>query len=393
MQYQDYALDSLRLTYESSDLGTQPHATTQLELRRVRLGTVPVARLEVQGTYDGATRQARFGVSVDQAPGNGMSTQGTLTLQEMGQRVDIDTLRLQLAERIWQTAAPLQVVREAERLQFTPLRLVHAEESLEIWGDRRRAVAGYPPAGLADRSRRCAAPHGSPGPHAWTSDPPGAAVGNIAGTPPQVDLTVQPEGRRNLPFQHVRTSLAYAQQLLQGHVGIQQADQETVTVDLRLPVDMALTAMAPEQRLVEGPITLDVDLRQPDLGAFARLYKGLPQLAGTLQGTISVQGTAAQLGLKTDLRLRKLGIEGTAEHLDGAINMTGQMVVAPSVQDVKHAIQHGDLTVLADALVLRIPTLQGQLPAREGPAQPFEVRNFVMRGGRWSPQGLEGAGR
>jgi hypothetical protein len=67
-------------------------------------------------------------------------------------------------------------------------------------------------------------------------------------------------------------------------VGIQQADQETVTVDLRLPVDMALTAMAPEQRLVEGPITLDVDLRQPDLGAFARLYKGLPQLAGTLQG-------------------------------------------------------------------------------------------------------------
>src|SRR4030095_16040056 len=134
VQYQDYALDSLRLTYESSDLGTQPHATTQLELRRVRLGTVPVARLEVQGTYDGATRQARFGVSVDQAPGNGMSTQGTLTLQEMGQRVDIDTLRLQLAERIWQTAAPLQVVREAERLQFTPLRLVHAEESLEISG-------------------------------------------------------------------------------------------------------------------------------------------------------------------------------------------------------------------------------------------------------------------
>ena len=393
VQYQDYALDSLRLTYESSALGTQPHVTTQLELQRVRLGTVPVARLEVQGTYDGATRQARFGVSVDQAPGNGMSTQGTLTLQEMGQRVDIDTLRLQLAERIWQTAAPLQVVREAERLQFTPLRLVHAEESLEISGgiageqlqDIRLQASQID---LADVQRLMALP-----------DPMSGRVTLqvlLSGTLPapllQVDLTVQPEGRRNLPFQHVRTSLAYAQQLLQGHVGIQQADQETLTVDLRLPVDMALTAMAPEQRLVEGPITLDVDLRQPDLGAFARLYKGLPQLAGTLQGTISVQGTAAQLGLKTDLHLRKLSVEGTAEHLDGAISMTGQMVAAPSVHDVKHAIQHGDLTVMADALVLRIPTLQGQLPAREGPAQPFEVRNFVMRaGGRWGPQGLEGA--
>ncbi len=56
--------------------------------------------------------------------------------------------------------------------------------------------------------------------------------------------------------------------------GIQQADRETVTVDLHLPVDMALTAMAPEQRLVEGPIALDVHLRQPDLGAFARCTRG-----------------------------------------------------------------------------------------------------------------------
>jgi autotransporter translocation and assembly factor TamB len=393
VQYQDYALDSLRLTYESSDLGTQPHATTQLELQRAHLGTVPVARLEVQGTYDGAARQVRFGVSVDQAPGYGMSTQGTLTLQETGQRVDIDELRLQLAERLWQTTVPLQVVREAEHLQFTPLRLVHAEESLEISGGIAgeqlqdiRVQASQIDLGTVQRLMAFPDPMG------------GRATLQVllSGTLPapllQVDLTVQTEGRRNLPFQRVQTSLAYAQQLLQGHVGIQQADQEALAVDLRLPVDMALTAMTSEQRLVEGPITLDVHLRQPDLGAFARLYKGLPQLAGTLLGTISVQGTAAQLGLKTDLHLKKLGVEGTAEHLDGAISMTGQVIAGPSVQDVKHAIQHGDLTVMADALVLRIPTLQGQLPAREGPAQPFEVRDFVMRaGGRWSPQGIEGA--
>ena len=287
VQYQDYALDSLRLTYESSDLGTQPHATTQLELQRVRLGTVPVARLEVQGTYDGATRQARFGVSVDQAPGNGMSTQGTLTLQEMGQRVDIDTLRLQLAERIWQTAAPLQVVREAERLQFTPLRLVHAEESLEISGgiageqlqDIRLQASQID---LADVQRLMALP-----------DPmSGRATLQVllSGTLPapllQVDLTVQPEGRRNLPFQHVRTSLAYAQQLFQGQVRYPAGDHEILTVDLRLPVDMALTAMAPEQRLVEGPITLDVDLRQPDLAAFTRLYRGCRSSLGLCKGRL-----------------------------------------------------------------------------------------------------------
>ena len=86
VQYQEYALDALRLTYEASDLGAQPHATTQLRLQRARLGTVPLAQVELQGAYDGAARQVRFEVNVDQSPGNGMSTQGMLTLQETGQR-------------------------------------------------------------------------------------------------------------------------------------------------------------------------------------------------------------------------------------------------------------------------------------------------------------------
>ena len=134
VQYQEYALDALRLTYEGSDLGAQPNATTQLRLQRAHLGTIALAEVELQGTYDGAARQVRFEVSVDQSPGNGMSTQGMLTLQETGQRVDIEVLRLQLAERLWQSAAPLQVIHEGDRLQFTPLRLVHDEESLEISG-------------------------------------------------------------------------------------------------------------------------------------------------------------------------------------------------------------------------------------------------------------------
>ena len=48
VQYQQYALDALRLTYEASDLGAQPHATTQLRLQRARLGTVPLAQVELQ---------------------------------------------------------------------------------------------------------------------------------------------------------------------------------------------------------------------------------------------------------------------------------------------------------------------------------------------------------
>jgi autotransporter translocation and assembly factor TamB len=390
VQYQEYTLAALRLTYEGSDLGAQPHATTQLRLQRTRLGTIAVAQIELQGTYDGAARQARFEVSVDQGPGNGMSTQGMLTLHEAGQRVDIDVLRLQLADRLWQTAAPLQVIREGDRLQFTPLRLVHAEESLEISG----GIAGEQ---LQDIRVQASRIDLSIVQHLMAFPDPmrGRATLQVllSGTLPapllHVDVNLQPEGRQNLPFQGVQSSLAYAERLLQGQVRIQQADREVLAVNLHLPVDMALTAIPTDQRLVEGPIALDVHLQQPDLGAFSRWYQGLPPLSGTIQGTIGVHGTAAALDLQTDLRLQKLGVKGTAEQVEGAIDMTGHMAAAPSIQDLQRAIRRGDLTLTADTLALRIPTLQGQLPAAEGPAQPFEVRDFVLQAdGRWSPHGI-----
>ena len=214
----------------------------------------------------------------------------------------------------------------------------------------------------------------------------------LAGTLPapllHVDLNLQPEGRQNLPFQGLQTSLAYAEQLLQGQVRIQQVDREVLAVDLHLPVNMALTAIPADQRLIEGPIALDVHLRQPDLEAFARWYQGLPTLAGTIQGSIGVHGTAAALDLKTDIDLQKLGIKGTAEQVEGSISMTGHLAAAPSIQEAQHAIQRGDLTLRADTLALHIPTLQGQLPAQEGPAQPFEIRDFVVQAdGQWSPSG------
>ena len=390
VQYREYALDELRLTYEGAELGASPQATTQLRLQRARLGTFPVAQVELGGTYDGAARQVQFTVNVDQAPGNGIHTEGKLTLQEAGQQVDIKTLRLQLADRVWQAAAPLQVTHEADRLQFTPLRLVHAEESIEISG------------GLAGEQLQDIRVHASHidlsiAQHLMTLPDPvrGRATLQVllSGTLPaplvQVDLSLQPEGRQELPFQGIQTSLAYAQQLLQGQVRIQQVDREVLAVDLHLPVDMALTAIPLDQRLVEGQIALDVHLRQPDLAAFSRWYQGLPQLTGTLQGTIGLQGTAAQLGLKADLRLQQLGVKGAAEQVDGTIGMAGQMVAAPSIQDLQQAIQRGDPTLRADTVALRIPTLQGQLPAQDKPAQPFELQDLLMQAhGQWSPHGI-----
>ena len=276
VQYREYGLDELQLTFEGTELGAAPQATTQLRLLRARLGTVPVGQVELQGAYDGAARQIQFTVNVDQAPGNGMHTEGKLTLQEAGQRVDIETLRFQLAERVWQVAAPVQVTHEADRLQFTPMRLAHAEESIEISG------------GLAGEQLQDIRVHASridlslaqhllklPDPVRGRATLQVLLSGTLPAPLVHVDLRLQPDGRQELPFQGIQTSLAYAQQLLQGQVRIQQVDREVLTIDLHLPVDLALTAIPLDQRLVEGQVALDVHLRQPDSGGVHALVSGV----------------------------------------------------------------------------------------------------------------------
>ena len=200
----------------------------------------------------------------------------------------------------------------------------------------------------------------------------------LSGTLPapllQVDLTVQPEGRRNLPFQARANLAGLCATTTPGPCGYPAGRPRDRHRRPTSPGRYGLDRSGTRAALGGGA---DHAGRGPEAAGSREpshvCTRGCRNSLGPCRARSVCRALAAQLGLKTDLRLRKLGIEGTAEHLDGAINMTGQMVVAPSVQDVKHAIQHGDLMVLADALVLRIPTLQGQLPAREGPGSPSKA--------------------
>jgi AsmA-like C-terminal region len=393
VRYQNYALETLHLTYEGSQLGAQPDVMIQLILRQAHLGEFPVELVKVAGKYSGGARQLSFEVSVDQSRDLAVATQGMLTLHETGQQVNIETLRLQLADRLWQTAAPVQVRAEPGHLQFTPLRLAHGEESLEISGglsgeqlqDIRLQATQI---NLAPLQRLVNLP-----------EPMNGRVTlqvQLTGTLPEprlhTELAVHPTGPGDPPFRQLQASFSYAERQLQGDVRLQQGERDALTVDLQLPIDLAFTALTTDQRLIEGPMALEVRLERPNLAVLPRWHGGLPKLAGTLQGMIGVQGTYAQLGLKSELKLEELGIEGIVERLKGAIDLTAKLVAAPSVEELKRALRQGDLTVKADQLALQIPVLQGRLPAREGPPQPFDVRDFVLQAeGQRGPQGIQAA--
>jgi hypothetical protein len=131
------------------------------------------------------------------------------------------------------------------------------------------------------------------------------------------ELRVREGAPQQLPFEQLQATLAYAQRQLQGNVQIQQMDRQVLALELRLPVELAFTALPWPQRLVDAPLALSVEVTQPRLAAFHRWRPALPPLSGTVQGTLGVQGTYATLALDADMQLHELGVGDIAK--DGAL--------------------------------------------------------------------------
>ena len=96
-------------------------------------------------------------------------------------------------------------------------------------------------------------------------------------------------------FTQFYNTLAYAQHQLHSTGRLHQGTRETVALDVRLPIDLALTAMPLPQRLLEAPLEVHMRLQEPDLAIVQQWQPAIPQLAGTLQGRVDLQGTYTAL--------------------------------------------------------------------------------------------------
>jgi autotransporter translocation and assembly factor TamB len=390
LRYQAHAVDSLQLTYEGTQLGVQPQVTAQLLVRQIHAGTLPVEQVRLDATYQGAERQVHFVTEVAQSANTGGQARGTLTLDGVGQQVVLEALQVRLPDRTWQAVAPLEVVRAPQQLQFKRVHLVHADESIELSGavdgdrlqDIRLHVAQLDLSYLRQLLQLPDLVGGRATLHIQLAD-------TLAEPRLQGSLRLQPEVPQQLPSEQLQATLVYAQRHLQGAVRLEQANREVLTLDMQLPVNMAFTSLPLEQRLLAAPVEVRLHLKQPHLAALQHWQPALPKLAGTLQGTMAVQGTYAALNLNADIQLQQLGMEGTAEQISAPLYLTGALVVADSVSALAQSLQQGQVAPQVQNLELRIPTLRGQLPAQGAPARPFQMQDVLLQAaGQWTPRGL-----
>jgi hypothetical protein len=169
-------------------------------------------------------------------------------------------------------------------------------------------------------------------------------------------------------------------------VHLEQAAREVLTL-VQPPVDLALTQLV-AQRLREAPLAVRLDIQRPDLAALRHWLAVSPELTGTLQGEMTLQGMLHALELDTALQVQRLSIPGVIEDISTPLRLSASVVTAASLEALGQALSQGDIAVQVQKLAVRAPTIRAQLPGPEAP-QPIAQQSPVQADAERTCSGLQ----
>ena len=385
-------LQRLELDYQASQLGTAPRASAQLRLYDLSIGEFPAADAQLQATYDGVQRKVTFATQLNQSTRMEGHLAGHLTLDEGVQHVVLDTVQLRFEDRTWHAPEPWDVTVESGAFNIKSFRLAHGEESVSLSGgiehefirNVRLEASSVDLTYLQDKlalsnliaGRASLAVHAS---------------GTFTEPQIQASLRLIPSAEQESVFHRLQAHVRYQRKKVTGQISARHDDRDVMRVDVEAPLDLALADVPLSERLLDAPVNLSVQILQPSLVSL-RVIMPTPALSGTLQGTVTLRGTFAQLQLTSDIDLQNFGVQNAIEALDAPIRMTAELETAGSVPELAQALTAGMVQPRVSRLDLRIGSASGQFPASDAdqPAQPITVKDVRLQANAaWSPDGFE----
>jgi autotransporter translocation and assembly factor TamB len=391
LQYRDHSLKTLNLEYAATRLGAKPNLNAELKAEQAHSGAFEIADIAVQTNYQGDVQQLLFALQVRQSAQIETKTQGTLAFSHKGQTLRLEEFETRLDDRLWQAVSPLELTLAANHFHLNSFRLRHADESIEISGgihdqqlqDLQLQVAKLDldflkqvfslPAGVGGRVNVQALLNG-------TRDAP-VFDGSF-----ELSNTAQ----QAFPFELAHLNMQYSHQIFQSKLDLSQNNRNVLTGDIHLPVHMTLTPLPLEQRLIDAPLKIHLDVKHPDLTALQQSFPNLPKLSGSIQGKFDLFGSFADLVIDTELDIQQLGVKGTVEQIQAPVQIHGNITTAASVADFSKALAQGQITPNIRDLSLSIPTLKAQLP-KEGASQPLVLKDVRLEADAvWGADGLQG---
>ncbi|MDH3604364.1 MAG: hypothetical protein OEU26_32565, partial [Candidatus Tectomicrobia bacterium] len=169
---------------------------------------------------------------------------------------------------------------------------------------------------------------------------------------------------------------------------VRQSDRDIITLDLRLPIDLAFTGLPVEQRLLNAPVEVRLALDQPQLEPVSRWLPSGPPLSGALQGAVRLQGDYAKLDLTADVDLQQIDIVDTVQQLKAPMRLRAAIVMADSVAALARDVRQGRVMPEIRDVEFRVPAVQGNLIRQDSSSESFNVRDVVLQAsGKWTPEG------
>lgn len=384
VQYAAHRAEQVQLTYAGSPFGTDARLQVQLSAAQALVADHGLEQLTVAATYHRATHHVTVQADATHVAGTRLTGSGQWAWTETAQHLTLDTLLISALGHPWRLAAPTTVTREAAGVRLTPLQLVHAEERLQLsgafdgthWQDVRLHVTQLD---LPWLQRWLALPETLPGRVSGTLHLTGPSLA------PVFDATLQWQPARtdgDMPVDGLQATFRYAQQRVQGEARLRQHQREVATLQADLPLDLALTPLDLGQRVRPAPATLHLRLLQPDLAVLTHGQPHWPRLAGTLQGTLTLQGSSTALALTGDLHLRRWGVLGRVEEVNAPLQMQATLGLGPPTPGTP------PWPLTLQRLTLRAPRLQGQVATAT--PRPFTLQDVVVHAtGQWHQSGWE----
>ena len=284
LRYDEYGVKVLDIDYTAKRLGGEPVIDSRWVVAKLDIETFSMQTATIQATYDMGLQSLNLDTRLQQSEKYQGLARGSLYFTDSGQRLSVGKLELQLEERLWVALTPLELSLSPGHVDLEPFRLAHAEEYIELSGDisdRRfedlnlqtrnldleflKRLLNLPDtvSGRADLSARLQGSFDEP-----------VFDGSL-------DITDIPE--QHLPFGAARLTLNYGERKLDGRLGLQQKDSEVLSLVLQQPLDLALTELPVEQRLLAGPVSARLELKQLDVSPFQASSEELAALLASIQ--------------------------------------------------------------------------------------------------------------
>ncbi len=390
--YQENRLTALDLTYDATQLGTEPDVKANLDVRSIRAGTMDVESLAANAAYEGRFRRLRLKSTIRQSSRVDASLNANVAFGDQLQTLDLNSFKVRFDDHSWKVEKPTTLTFGADRFELSPLRLVHADEAIELSGGIQgqqlqdlRLQATQLDLDFIKRFMQLPPAVGG------RADAHAKLEGSLSAPVIDAGLSLLSTAATKPLYERAHLNVGYAEHQLKSTISVHQNGRDVVDTILDLPVRLDLVSMPLTQRLIEKPLTMRLQIDRPDLSHLHTGLPNIPRLSGTLSSTLNLVGTYNSLLLDTSMELEGLGIAGIIEKIQAPLKLSGNIALASSESAVSEALSQGKINLAAREISLNVPSLQAQLPD-ENAAKPLLVQDLKLSADAdWNLDGLKGS--